>query len=114
MARAERIVLEVGGLAVELSHPDRVVFPEVGVTKLDLVRYYEAVAEGALRGAGGRPNVLVRFVEGIAGQPFWQKRAPEKHPDFVDTVVLKFPSGREAEEIVPRNAATLAWMVGLG
>jgi DNA ligase D-like protein (predicted polymerase) len=110
----ERITLEIGGHPVDISHPERVVFPDAGVSKLDLVRYYEAVAEGALRGAGGRPNVLVRFVEGIAGQPFWQKRAPAKHPPFVDTVVLKFPSGREAEELVPRNAATLAWMVNLG
>ena len=115
MARKdERISVEVGGIPVEISHPDRVVFPDAGVTKLDLVRYYERVADGALRGAGGRPNVLVRFVEGLAGQPFWQKRAPARHPAFVDTVVLRFPSGRTAEEVVPRNAATLAWMVNLG
>jgi DNA ligase D-like protein (predicted polymerase) len=110
----ERTTVEIGGHPVALSHPERVVFPEVGVTKLDLVRYYEQVAEGALRGAGGRPNVLVRYLDGAGGQAFWQKRAPEKRPPFVDTVVLKFPSGREAEEVVPRNAATLAWMVGLG
>ena len=115
MARKdERISVEVGGIPVEISHPDRVVFPDAGVTKLDLVRYYERVADGALRGAGGRPNVLVRFVEGLAGQPFWQKRAPARHPAFVDTVVLRFSSGRTAEEVVPRNAATLAWMVNLG
>jgi bifunctional non-homologous end joining protein LigD len=114
MARSERVTVEVAGIAVDVSHPGRVVFPEAGHTKLDLIRYYEAVADGALRGAGGRPNVLVRFVDGIGGQPFWQKRAPEKHPPYVDTVVLRFPSGREAEEVVPRNAATLAWMVNLG
>ena len=115
MARKdERVTVDVGGTAVDVSHPDRVVFPEAGITKLDLVRYYESVADGALRGAGGRPNVLVRFVEGLAGQPFWQKRAPARHPAFVDTVVLRFPSGRTAEEVVPRNAATLAWMVNLG
>lgn len=110
----ERLSLEIGGIAVEVSHPDRVVFPEANLTKLDLVRYYEVVAEGALRGAGGRPNVLVRFVHGVGGQPFFQKRMPEKRPAFVDTVVLKFPSGRTAEELVPRNAATLVWMVSLG
>jgi len=110
----ERVTVSIGGQPVEISHPGRVVFPEAGVTKLDLVHYYEKVAEGALRGAGGRPNVLVRFVDGIAGRPFWQKRAPTRRPPFVDSVVLKFPSGREAEEVVPRNPATLAWMVSLG
>ena len=114
MARDERLTLEIGGLSVEVSHPDRVVFPDAGITKLELVRYYEAVAEGALRGAGGRPNVLVRFVHGVGAQPFFQKRVPEKRPAFVDTVVLAFPSGRTAEELVPRNAATLIWMVSLG
>lgn len=78
------MVVEIGGQPVEISHPGRVVFPEAGLTKLDLVRYYEAVADGALRGAGGRPNVLVRFVEGIAGQVFWKKRAPPRRPGIND------------------------------
>jgi DNA ligase D-like protein (predicted polymerase) len=110
----DRITVQIRGEPVEISHPDRVIFPAAGHTKLDLVHYYEAVADGALHGAGGRPNVLVRFMDGAAEPAFWQKRAPSKRPAFVDTVVLKFPSGREAEEVVPRNAATLAWMNNLG
>jgi DNA ligase D-like protein (predicted polymerase) len=114
MAREERLKLSIAGQPVEISHPSRVVFPERGITKLQLVRYYETVAEGALRGAGGRPNVLVRFVDGAAGQPFWQKRVPKSRPKYAETVVLHFPSGREAEELVPRSPAILAWMVSLG
>jgi bifunctional non-homologous end joining protein LigD len=97
-----------------VSNPERVVFPEVGVTKLEVVNYYLAVAAGALRGSGGRANVLVRYNQGIGEAPFWQKRVPEKRPPFVDTVVLRYSSGREAEEVVPRNPATLAWMINLG
>src|SRR5690606_34493408 len=79
----------------------------------DLVRYYLAVAEGALRGAGGRPNVMVRYPNGIAGDFFYQKRAPASRPPWIEVVALKFPSGRSAEEVVPRDAATLAWMANL-
>jgi DNA primase len=90
-----------------------VLFPKPGYTKLDLVRYYLAVAEGALRGAGGRPNVLVRYPNGIDGEFFYQKRAPDSRPPWVEVVALSFPSGRTAEEVVPRDAATLAWMANL-
>jgi bifunctional non-homologous end joining protein LigD len=110
----ERLRIEIGGYDVELSHPNRVVFPTAGYTKLDLVHYYQAVADGALRGAGGRPNILVRWVSGIDEPPFWQKRAPNRRPTFVDSVLLTFPSGRSAVEVVPRNVATIAWMVNLG
>ena len=88
-------------------------FPDAGYTKLDLVRYYLAIADGALNGAGGRPNVLVRYPNGIAGEFFYQKRAPESRPEWLEVVALKFPSGRIAEEIVPRDAAALAWMANL-
>jgi DNA ligase D-like protein (predicted polymerase) len=110
----ERIVLEVGGREVPVTNPSKVYFPEAGITKLEVVRYYLAVAEGALRGAGGRPNVLVRYANGIHGEFFYQKRAPEKRPEWVEVVSLSFPSGRRAEEVVPRDAATLAWMANLG
>jgi bifunctional non-homologous end joining protein LigD len=110
--RAETFV-EVDGHEVRVSHPDKVVFPEPGLTKLDLVEYYLAVAEGALRGAGGRPMVLKRFVKGIAQEPFFQKRVPE-HPDYIDTAVLRYARGTSAEEAVLRNAAGLAWVVNLG
>jgi DNA ligase D-like protein (predicted polymerase) len=110
----ERVVLDVGGREVAVSNPDKVYFPEAGISKIEVVRYYLAVAEGALRGAGGRPNVLVRYANGIHGEFFYQKRAPEKRPDWIDVVALSFPSGRTAEEVVPGDAAALAWMANLG
>src|SRR3989440_8447396 len=109
----EREVLTVGGRDVAISNPGKVLFPEPGYTKLDLARYYLAVSEGALRGAGGRPNVLVRYPNGINGEFFYQKRAPGSRPSWIDIVTLRFPSGRTAEEIVPRDAAALAWMANL-
>ena len=107
-------VLEVDGHEVRVSHPDKVVFPQPGLTKLDLVRYYLDVADGALRGAGGRPMVLKRFVKGIDKEAFFQKRVPENHPDFIDTATLRYASGTSAEETVIRDAAGLAWVVNLG
>jgi len=113
-SKGESAVLDVGGREVTVSNPNKVYFPEAGVTKLDVVRYYLAVADGALRGAGGRPNVLVRYANGIHGEFFYQKRAPSSRPDWIEVVALRFPSGREAEEVVPRDAAALAWMANLG
>ena len=106
-------LLVIGGREVSISNPDKVLFPEAGHTKLDLVRYYLAVAEGALRGAGARPNVLVRYPNGIKEEFFYQKRAPTSRPEWIEIVSLKFPSGRTAEEVVPRDAAALAWMANL-
>lgn len=111
--RAETFV-EANGHEVRVSHPDKIVFPEPGLTKLDLVEYYLAVADGALRGAGGRPMVLKRFVKGIDKEAFFQKRVPENHPDFIDTVTLHYRRGTSAEEAVVRDAAGLAWIVNLG
>ena len=110
----EREVLTIAGREVTVSNPRKVYFPETGHTKLDLVNYYLAVADGALRGAGGRPMALKRFVDGAAGQPFFQKRAPENTPDWIRTATLTFPSGRTADEIVIDDAAGLAWIVNLG
>jgi DNA ligase D-like protein (predicted polymerase) len=113
-ANVEREILDVGGREVAVSNPGKLYFPEAGITKLEVVRYYLAVAEGALRGAGGRPNVLVRYANGIHGEFFYQKRAPVSRPPWVEVVALRFPSGREAEEVVPRDAAALAWIANLG
>jgi len=107
-------LLEVAGRTVAVSHPDKVYFPQTGHTKLDLVRYYLSVADGALRGVADRPMVLKRFVNGIDHEAFFQKRAPANRPDWLDSVVLSFPSGRTAEEIVVSDAAGLAWVVNLG
>jgi DNA ligase D-like protein (predicted polymerase) len=114
MPAAKDEVLEVAGRAVTISNPDKVFFPKSGHTKLDLVRYYVAVAEGALRGVGGRPMALKRFVNGAEGEAFFQKRAPTSRPEWIETVELSFPSGRTAEEIVVRDAAQLAWIINLG
>ncbi|HEV8318056.1 MAG TPA: non-homologous end-joining DNA ligase [Vicinamibacterales bacterium] len=110
---AEQELLTVAGREVTISNPRKVLFPQAGYTKLDLVRYYLAVSEGALGAAGGRPNVLVRYPNGIDGEFFYQKRAPQSRPAWVEVVALRFPSGRSAEEVVPRDAATLAWMANL-
>jgi DNA ligase D-like protein (predicted polymerase) len=114
MAREpERERLVVLGREVFVTNPAKVLFPEAGHTKLDVVRYYLAVADGALRAAGGRPNMLVRFPNGIWAEHFYQKRAPAQRPDWIEVVTLRFPSGRTAEELVPRDAAALAWMANL-
>jgi len=106
-------LLVVDGREVSVSNPDKVLFPEPKHTKLDLVRYYLAVADGALRGAGGRPNMLVRYPNGIAGEFFYQKRAPASRPPWIEVVSLRFPSGRSADEVVPRDAGALAWLANL-
>src|SRR2546430_10744321 len=106
-------VLHVGAREVVVTNPQKVLFPEAGHTKLDLVRYYLHVADGALRGSGGRPNIMVRFPNGIGSEFFFQKRAPKDHPPWVEVVTIRFPSGRSAEEIVPRDAAALVWLANL-
>jgi bifunctional non-homologous end joining protein LigD len=110
----EKMILEVAGRAVSVSNPHKIFFPETGHTKLDLIHYYLSVADGALRGVAGRPMVLKRFVHGADGEAFFQKRAPARRPAWIETVELRFPSGRTAEEVVPRDAAALAWAVNLG
>jgi DNA ligase D-like protein (predicted polymerase) len=111
---AGQLSLEVGGRTLSITHPDKVVFPDAGVTKLDLVEYYLAVADGALRGVAGRPMILKRFVKGIAEEAVFQKRAPEKRPDWIEVAELKYASGTSAKEAVIRDAAGLAWAVNLG
>src|SRR5438552_324407 len=114
MAKPNETVLEAAGRDVVITNPGKIFFHEVGHTKLDLARYYVAVAEGALRGIAGRPIVLKRYVNGAGAEPFFQKRAPEQHPDWIETVELAFPSGNTAHEIVVRDAAQLLWIVNLG
>jgi DNA ligase D-like protein (predicted polymerase) len=99
---------------VNVTNPDKVLFPGPGYTKRDLVEYYLAVAEGALRGAGGRPNMMVRYPDGIEGEFFYQKRAPKSRPPWIEVARIRFPSGRSADEVVPRTPEALAWMANLG
>lgn len=114
MAAHKQVVLHIAGIDVTVTNPDKVYFPAHGYTKLQLVQYYLQVAQGALTGAAGRPMALKRFVNGVAQPAFFQKRAPEKRPAWIDSVELQFPSGRTATEIVLNNAAQLAWVVNLG
>src|SRR6201985_1735633 len=109
----EHEILTAAGRDVPISNPHKILFPGPGHTKLDLARYYLAVADGALRGAGGRPNVLVRHPNGVGGEYFFQKRAPESRLPWIEVVTLRVSSGRPAEEVVPRDAATLVWMANL-
>ncbi len=112
-AQQDEITLHVAGRDVVVTHPGKLLIAQAKVTKLDLVDYYIAVAEGALRGAGGRPCVLVRYPDGVGGEFFFQKRAPAKRPEWLEVASIRFPSGRSAEEVVPRHAADLAWMANL-
>ena len=114
MPSRKKEVLSVAGREVVVSNPDKLYFRAAGITKLELVRYYLAVADGALRGVSGRPMALRRYVDGAEGEGFFQKRAPESRPPWVEVVELRFPSGRAAKEIVVRDAAQLAWVVNLG
>lgn len=114
MARADSETLDLDGHQVSISNPGKLFFADAGITKLDLVRYYLAVADGALRGVRDRPMALKRFVNGAEGEFFFQKRAPKSVPEFIRTVELSFPSGRTADEVVVDNRAALAWVVNLG
>ena len=113
MADADSEIRLVNGREVTITHPGKVLIPGAGVTKCDLVDYYVAVADGALRAAGGRPNMLVRYPNGIGEDFFFQKRAPASRPAWIDVVTLQFPSGRTADEVVPGDAAALAWLANL-
>ncbi|MGQ0648637.1 MAG: non-homologous end-joining DNA ligase [Gemmatimonadaceae bacterium] len=106
-------VLVVGGREVAISNPGKVLFPQPQYSKRDLALYYIAIADGALRGAGGRPNMLVRYPHGITEEFFYQKRAPASRPPWIEVVTLRFPSGRSADEVVPRDAAALVWLANL-
>ncbi len=111
---ARKEILSIGDREVTITNPDKVFFPQTGHTKLDLVRYYIAVADGALRAVRGRPMALKRYVNGVEGEAFYQKRAPENRPDWIETVELRYPSGRSAHEVVVRETAALGWLVNLG
>src|SRR5438105_11461169 len=110
----KKLALEIEGREIVVTNPDKVFFPRTGHTKLDLVNYYLSVADGAVRGVDGRPMAMKRFVNGAESTPFFQKRAPESRPDWIETVELSYPSGRTANEVVVRNAAQLVWVINLG
>jgi DNA ligase D-like protein (predicted polymerase) len=115
---AASLSLDVGGRQLSVTNPDKVVFPDFNgrpsVTKIDLINYYLAVADGALRGVANRPMILKRFVKGITEEAVFQKRAPQKRPDYVDVAELKYASGTSAKEAVIHDAAGLAWAINMG
>src|SRR5260221_14669015 len=108
------LTIEVGGREVVITNPTKLYFPQAGYTKLDLVNYFIAVGEGALRGIRNRPTVLKRFVNGATEAPFFQKRPPDSPPDWVTTAHVSFPSGRSADLAVTNEVAGIAWMANLG
>jgi bifunctional non-homologous end joining protein LigD len=111
---SKEVVLELDGIEVTVTNPDKVFFPTLGKTKLDVVNYYLKVAEGTLVGVRDRPMNLKRFPNGAEGEPFFQKRAPTPRPDWLGTATVTFPSGRSADEVVCNDAASLVWVVNLG
>jgi bifunctional non-homologous end joining protein LigD len=111
---AKKTTLHLAGRDVDVSNPDKHYFEEAGVTKLGLVEYYLSVGDGVLRALRGRPMVLKRYVHGAAKEPFFQKRAPDKRPEWIETATFRYPSGGVADEIVVNDLAALAWVVNLG
>ena len=114
VAKTEEIYLELSGHQVRVSNPKKLYFPKAGITKLELVEYYLAVAEGAIRGVARRPMILKRYVNGVEAEPFFQKRVDKKRPAWIETATFTFPSGRVAEEITVNNTAQLVYVVNLG
>src|SRR5258706_6073860 len=111
---ARKEVLEIGGREVTITNPAKVFFPRTGHTKLDLVRYYLSCDDAVLRAVQGRPMALKRYVHGVEGEAFYQKRAPENRPEWIETVELKYPSGRSAHQIAVQDVSDLARLVNLG
>lgn len=111
---AQTLELTVGDRTVRVSHPDKVYFPQRGLTKADLVRYYLTVGDGILRALRNRPTTLERYVDGVEGESFFQKRAPKNLPDWIPTGRIAFPSGRYADEICPTEVAAVLWAANLG
>jgi bifunctional non-homologous end joining protein LigD len=114
MADDDHVILEVCGRKLRVSKPDKLFFPLRGHTKLDLVRYYIECEQAVVRHLRERPTVLKRWVDGVEGKPFFQKRVPSGAPDWLQTATVTFPSGRHARELVPNDAAHLVWGVNLG
>ena len=113
-AKREHVVIEASGHELRVSSPSKLFFPAAGLTKLDLINYYLECADAVVRGLRERPTVMKRWVDGVDGEPFFQKRVPDSAPEWLDTATVTFPSGRHARELVPNDAAHLVWGVNLG
>lgn len=125
-SKSPAVELEVGGRTVRVSSPDRVYFPELGFTKLDVVKYFVSVGDGILGALNERPTTLERWPKGVfegaklstrqdnSGDAFYQKRIPKGAPEYVETARIEFPSGRNADEVCPTEVAVVAWAANLG
>jgi DNA ligase D len=107
------VELEVGGRTVKVTNPDKVFFRARGETKLDLVRHYLTVGDGIVRALYERPTQLKRHPDGAEGEAIYQKRVPEKRPEWVETARVRFPSGRHADELCVTELAQVAWAANL-
>jgi bifunctional non-homologous end joining protein LigD len=112
--KSEHLIIEANGREVRVSNPGKIFFPERGLSKLDLVNYYVECEQAVVRHLRERPTVMKRWVDGVGGEPFFQKRVPDSAPDWIETATVTFPSGRHARELVPNDAAHLVWGVNLG
>jgi DNA ligase D len=112
--RAVGHTVEVAGRRVDISNPDKIFFPGIGATKLDLVGYYVAIAEPILRATGGRPAMLQRFPDGALGKSFFQKRVPPGAPEWLQTVEVSTPNGTTSRALVIADLAHVVWAVNLG
>src|SRR5271154_7011930 len=112
--KAQPVLVEASGREVRVSNPGKPFFPDAGVTKLDLVNYYVECEQAVVRHLRDRPTVMKRWVDGVEGEPFFQKRVPDSAPGWLETATVTFPSGRHARELVPNDAAHLVWGVNLG
>jgi DNA ligase D len=113
-AKAQPVTVEASGREVRVSNPEKPFFPQAGITKIDLVGYYVECEQAVVRGLRERPTVMKRWVDGVQGEPFFQKRVPDSAPEWLETATVTFPSGRHARELVPNDAAHLVWGVNLG
>ncbi len=112
--KSEPVFVQAAGREVRVSNPEKLFFPQAGLTKLDLVNYYLECEQAVVRHLHDRPTVLKRWVDGVEGEPFFQKRVPDTAPDWLQTATVTFPSGRHARELLPNDAAHLLWGVNLG
>ena len=112
--KGEHVLIDAGGREVRVSNPGKLFFPAAGLTKLDLVNYYLECEQAVVRGLRDRPTVMKRWVNGVEGDPFFQKRVPDSAPEWLETATVTFPSGRHARELVPNDAAHLVWGANLG
>jgi bifunctional non-homologous end joining protein LigD len=112
--KAQPVIVEASGRELRVSNPRKLFFPDAGITKLDLVNYYVECETAVVRHLRERPTVLKRWVDGVGGEPFFQKRVPDSAPEWLQTTTVTFPSGRHARELVANDAAHLVWGVNLG